>query len=233
LKICFQNIIIYYKIQERMADAGDVYAKGDVMKTLAEDMRKMVEDKKKMMDPNHRNDDTDSEENSSDEEGGKTNDNTFISAIDVGSHFIDVNPSEELVFQSFEGNLVAQFQIANPCKSSNIAFFVYTSAPIPVKIVPNCGFIPASYSRNIKIAWEATNVPDVPRLENAMFFVKALPLSPQMDIDDLQNKLEKVFNTYNVNILFCTHHLPCKVQLNQFDPQKMQQMQQRQMQIMQ
>jgi len=69
----------------------------------------MVEDKKKMMDPNHKNDDTESEEDSSDEEAHKEGNITFISAIDVGSHFIDVNPSNELVFSSLEGNFVAQF----------------------------------------------------------------------------------------------------------------------------
>ena len=69
-------------------------------------------------------------------------------------------------------------------------------------------------------------MPDKKRLENSMFFVKALPLSPQMDIEDLSSKLEQVFNTYNVNILFCTHNLPCKVNENQFDPVQMQMMQQ-------
>jgi hypothetical protein len=54
-----------------------------------------------------------------------------------------------------------------------------------------------------------------------------------MDTDELNAKLQKVFNTYNVNILFCTHHLPCVVQQNQFDPNQMAAMQQRQMQLMQ
>jgi hypothetical protein len=52
----------------------------------------------------------------------------------------------------------------------------------------------------------------VERLENSMFFVKALPLSPEMKIDEMNQQLAKVFNTYNVNILFTTHHLPSKVQ---------------------
>jgi len=91
-----------------MADAGDVYKKGDVMTALESDMKNMVEEKKKMMDPNHRNDDTESEEDSSDSEGGgkKDADHFFVSAIDVGSHFIDV-PIEELVFNNFEGSLLA------------------------------------------------------------------------------------------------------------------------------
>ena len=175
-------------------------------------MEKMVQDKQAMMDPNHKNDDTDSdEEHSSDEENHQANEHTFISAIDVGSHFIDVNPEEELIFNSYEGTLMTQFNISNPCQACPIAFFVYTSAPIPVLIKPNCGFIPATFTQPIKIFWEAQNKPDVARLENCMFFVKALPLSPQMNIDDMNTQLARVFNTYNVNILFCTHHLPCRV----------------------
>ena len=45
--------------------------------------------------------------------------------------------------------------------------------------------------------------------------------------------LQKVFNTYNVNILFTTHPLPAKVNLNHFNPAQMQAMQQKQQQLMQ
>lgn len=76
-------------------------------------------------------------------------------------------------------------------------------------------------------------MPDVAKLENSMFFVKALPLSPEMDIDAMTNNMQAVFNTYNINILFTTHHLPCKVNQSHFNPQQMQQMQQRQMQLVQ
>jgi hypothetical protein len=111
------------------------------------EMKQMVEDQKKMLDPNRRDDDS-SEENeiSSDEEASQANEFTFKSAIDVGSHFIDINVAQdELCFQNFEGNLISQFTISNPIKHAPCAFFVYTSAPIPVKIVPNCGFIPATF----------------------------------------------------------------------------------------
>ena len=81
-----------------MADASDVFKRGDVMDKLEDELKTMVEDKKKMMDPKHKNDDTESEEDSSDEENKGGNSITFISAIDVGSHFIDVNPTEELIF---------------------------------------------------------------------------------------------------------------------------------------
>ena len=168
-----------------MADAGDVYKAGDVMDKLGDEMKQMVQDKMDMQDPNHRDDDTESEKDSSDEDDVKKDDITFISAIDVGSHFIDVNPAEEITFNDVGGHLVAQFNISNPCKNCQIAYFVYTSAPININIVPNCGFIPASFSKPIKIVWEKEKMPDTVKLENSMFFVKALPISPQMDIDDL------------------------------------------------
>lgn len=74
--------------------------------------------------------------------------------------------------------MVAQFNIFNPCKNCQIAFFVFTSAAINIKIIPECGFIPATFLKPIKIVWEKQNMPDPVKLENIMFFVKALPLSP-------------------------------------------------------
>lgn len=93
-----------------------------------------------------------------------------------------------------------------------------------VQIVPQQGFIPATYSKPIKIVWEKNKNPNPVMLENSMFFVKALPISPQMDVEHLQQNLHKVFNTYNINILFTTHHLRCRVNQNRFDPAMMQQM---------
>lgn len=160
------------------------------MAKLGAEMQQIMKDKAAMLDPNMKQHDSDDEEISSDEENFKGSSITFISAIDVGSHFIDIKPDGELTFNQFEGSLIAQFNISNPCANCQIAYFVYTSAAIPVRIVPNCGFIPASFSQPIKIAWERDQMPDKRRLENSMFFVKALPLSPQMDIEDLSTKLE-------------------------------------------
>lgn len=42
--------------------------------------------------------DSDPEDEHSEEEGSKSNEFTFQSAIDVGSHFIDIDPAEELIF---------------------------------------------------------------------------------------------------------------------------------------
>ena len=81
-----------------------------------------------------------------------------------------------------EGHLVSQFTLSNPCTTAPTAFHVYTSSPIPIRIVPSSGFIPISFQQVIKIVWEARNMPDKDRLENAMFFIKALPLSPDSKV---------------------------------------------------
>lgn len=124
-----------------------------VMKKLGENMQQIAEDAKKLVDPNYKEDVETDEELSSDEENNQANEFTFASAIDVGSHFIDVNPEHQLEFRDFEGTLMTQFNISNPCKHCPIAFYVYTSAPIQISIKPNCGFIPQSFTQPIKIFW--------------------------------------------------------------------------------
>ena len=90
-----------------MADNDlQAYKKADVMNALGNEMKQMIDEQKKMIDPNRKEDDSDHEENSSDEEGNQHSEFTFISAIDVGSHFIDINPNNELLFQNYEGNLI-------------------------------------------------------------------------------------------------------------------------------
>ena len=136
-----------------MADAGDVYKKADPEKALAAEFNRQKTELNRLKDPNHNNDDTETESDSSDNDF-KAGAITFISAIDVGSHFVDCTPSEEIEFQNTQGHLVSQFSITNPCKTCAIAYFVYTSAPINVQISPNQGFIPAGFQRQIKIVWQ-------------------------------------------------------------------------------
>lgn len=47
-----------------------------------------------------------------------------------------------------------------------------------------------------------------------MFFVKALPLSADMDIEEMTDNMKVVFHTYNVNILFTLAALPAKINPN-------------------
>lgn len=79
------------------------------MEKLGDEMTQLVRDKEKMNDPNRRDDDTESDKDSSDEDNVGKDSITFISAIDVGSHFIDVLPAEEIEFNDVQGHLVAQF----------------------------------------------------------------------------------------------------------------------------
>jgi hypothetical protein len=67
---------------------------------MGDHVKQLVEDQKKMIDVNRKDEDSEnSSEVSSDEEGSQANEFTFISAIDVGSHFIDINtPHQELSF---------------------------------------------------------------------------------------------------------------------------------------
>jgi hypothetical protein len=48
----------------------------------------------------------------------------FKSALDVGSHFIDVEPENELVFTNNQGTLYTQMTIKNATSRANIAYFV-------------------------------------------------------------------------------------------------------------
>ena len=106
------------------------------------------------------------------------------SAIDVGTHFLDVEPEEELLFsQHQEGHLYTKFKIKNPIDHCPVAYFIFTSAPIPVQIQPNMGFITAEEKeKTITISWHASQNPSKDRLENAMFFIKALPLKPDTNV---------------------------------------------------
>ena len=100
----------------------------------------MVEDQKKFIDKDRKDSDSD-DENSSDD-GSKAF--IFESAIDVGSHFVDVAPSDELTFSKMQDqtnpqlhHFTSQLTLNNPCSNSPIAFFVYTSSNIPFDISPH------------------------------------------------------------------------------------------------
>ena len=48
----------------------------------------------------------------------------FKSSLDVGSHFIDIQPDSELVFQNMAGTLFSQLTIKNVTSKAPVAFFV-------------------------------------------------------------------------------------------------------------
>ena len=110
--------------------------KTDTLNALGNEMAQMVEDQKLLIDKDRKDDDSDHSSDLDSSEDGQPK-YLFTSAIDVGSHFIDVAPEGELVFNKVDGgHLIAEFRLNNPCKTAPTAFHVYTSSPIPVKIVP-------------------------------------------------------------------------------------------------
>lgn len=108
--------------------------KEPMIKRVETGVKKKVNDEMALYKDKNEEDNSDPDsEQSSDDENNKANEFTFESAIDVGSHFIDVTPEDQLMFSKHEeGHLYTKFKILNPVKHCPIAFFVYTSAPIPV-----------------------------------------------------------------------------------------------------
>ena len=117
--------------------------KYDTVDALGEEMKKMVDEQKNLIDKDRNAEDSDHSDDSSEDGNPKF---LFTSAIDVGSHFIDIEPSSELEFTKREGgHLMTEFKLTNPCKTAPTAFHIYTSAPIPVKFIPQSGFIPITF----------------------------------------------------------------------------------------
>lgn len=94
-----------------MADRTKNQPKEHIDDKLGDEMKKMLAEREKMRDPNRKQDDSESDKDSSDDGDVKEGDIVFNAPLDVGSHFIDVTPDEELEFTDAEGTQVAQFQI--------------------------------------------------------------------------------------------------------------------------
>ena len=143
------------------------------------------------------------------EEDFETHVHMFRSSLDVGSHFIDFSPETELVFRIDKGSLVSTLKLTNVTEKAHIAYFVFTSAPYRIIITPKCGFLDPHSQIEVTLRW--TEGADPEKLNHVMFFVKALPLSNDMDIKEMEVFSEEVFNDYNVNILFNIAALPSRV----------------------
>lgn len=66
---------------------------------------------------------SDSDHNSS-EDDFEQHTHLFKSSLDVGSHFIDIEPDNELVFHNHQGTLFTQLTIKNVTTKAHVAFFV-------------------------------------------------------------------------------------------------------------
>jgi len=85
--------------------------------------------------------------------------------------------------------LVGSFYIRNLTQvhtGSFLAYYVYSSSSIPFRIAPASGFVRPGSMDQIGVQWPDSDVDengnlikyDLAYLEQAMFFVKALPVSP-------------------------------------------------------
>jgi hypothetical protein len=63
-------------------------------------------------------------ENSSSDENFEQHAHLFKSSLDVGSHFIDIVPDNELVFTNQQGTLFTQMVIKNATNKAHVAYFV-------------------------------------------------------------------------------------------------------------
>jgi hypothetical protein len=65
----------------------------------------------------------------------------FEANLEVGSHYLDIDPESELTFYHTKGDLYGRFTLSNVTNNSAVAFFVNTSAKETIHIIPKCGFI--------------------------------------------------------------------------------------------
>ena len=67
---------------------------------------------------------SDSEDQLSSDEDFQSHAHLFKSSLDIGSHFIDIEPDNELVFYNREGTLLSQLVVKNVTSKAYVAYFV-------------------------------------------------------------------------------------------------------------
>lgn len=67
---------------------------------------------------------SDSEDHLSSDDDFQSHAHLFKSSLDIGSHFIDIEPDNELVFYNREGTLLTQLTVKNVTSKAYVAFFV-------------------------------------------------------------------------------------------------------------
>lgn len=71
---------------------------------------------------------SDSEDHLSSDDDFQSHAHLFKSSLDIGSHFIDIDPENELVFYNREGTLLTQLTVKNVTSKAYVAFFVSSQA---------------------------------------------------------------------------------------------------------
>lgn len=67
---------------------------------------------------------SDSEDHLSSDDDFQSHAHLFKSSLDIGSHFIDIQPENELIFYNREGTLLSQLTVKNVTSKAYVAFFV-------------------------------------------------------------------------------------------------------------
>lgn len=125
----------------------------------------------------------------------------FRSALDVGSTFIKIIPEDQdLIFYFTDhGTMEAKVYCENMTPKAPIAFLGWTSNQKEFEIEPKYGFIRPGEYQYVTFTMHSQNYKEV---DKGLFFIKALPLADNYDIDELEDSLDEVFNENNQRILF-------------------------------
>lgn len=125
----------------------------------------------------------------------------FKSSLDVGSTFLKIEPEdEEIVFYpTRKGTMLGKVYLENMTPGANIAYYGWTSHSADFNISPPYGFIRPGEYLYVDFELLSENHEEV---DQGLYFIKALPLSHNYDIDQLEDNLDEVFHDHNKNILF-------------------------------
>lgn len=148
------------------------------------------------------------EEDSGDDTSGSEESHVkflFRSALDVGSTFLKILPDDEdLIFYHTKNNTMqAKVYLENCCETASVAYLGWTSHSGEFEIDPPYGFIKPGGYAYMTFTFKSTEHDQV---ENGLYFIKGLPLSHTLDVDDLEENIHDVFHVHNQRILFtlCT-----------------------------
>lgn len=95
--------------------------------------------------------------------------------------------------------LEADVYCENMTQNAPIAFYGWTSHSGEFEITPRYGFIMPGEFTYIKFKFMSNDYNEVSK---GLYFVKALPLSDQLDLEEMQENIDDVFHENNIGILF-------------------------------
>ena len=140
------------------------------------------------------------------------NTNSFVfyrSALDVGSTFLKIEPEDQdmMFYETKNQTMEAKVYLENTTPSAPVAFYAWTSnRKNDISIDPKYGFImPGGYEY---VTFSFNNSTDEngqsrhEEVEKGLYFIKALPLSDKLNIEELEEDIDEVFHENNQRILF-------------------------------